>query len=449
MPIQDHKTALLPRDSGLAISLAFLVYELAWQALTPFLRGHQRLRQGFEQRTVRVVPAPADLWIQAASVGEAYLAQEIIRSLHSPIPLRILLTTGTSQGMEVAETIMKEQEATDNQLTVSAAYLPFDRPSLMRKALTAVRPRLMILLESELWPGLLGACRRQQIPVLLVNGRIKAASLNHYLFWPSLWRFLAPSCILAISEDDGARFAALFGQERVEIVANIKFDRIASQRPVLTANPLLNLFPPDPRLIVLASIRQEEEIVVGKMIAAIHEADRQTGQQTIIALFPRHMHRLATWENILDGLNLPWQRRSLLTGVVAAGSILLWDCMGELLPACQLARAAFVGGSLAPLGGQNFLEPLSCGLRPVIGPSWSNFFWIGGDIMDQGLVMQVNNWQEAAQELIRQSASRPNREQTRQQLDDFVKHRQGGARKTCAVINSFLSSAKQPDQNQL
>ncbi len=445
MPLQNHTKTLPPGDnSSLAITMAFWVYELAWRALIPFLRGNQRLRQGFEQRTIQETPAPADLWIQAASVGEAHLAREIIGNLHPSIPLHILLTTGTSQGLEVAEAIKKEQEQMEAQLTITIAFLPFDRPALMNKALAAIHPRLMILLESELWPGLLRACRRQHIPVLLVNGRIKAASLNRYLFWPSLWRFLKPARILAISQDDATRFATLFGTEGVETVTNIKFDRIASHRPALTANPVSGLFPPDPRLIVLGSVRQEEEGVVGKMIAAIHEADQRTGQQTTIALFPRHLHRLAAWEAILNGLNLPWQRRSLVNGVVAAGSILLWDRMGELWPAFQLARAAFVGGSLAPLGGQNFLEPLSCGLKPVIGPSWSNFFWIGAEIMEQGMVVQVNTWQEATQELIRQSDFRPNREKIRQQLDDYIRNRQGGTRQTCAVINSFLSSVNQP-----
>jgi 3-deoxy-D-manno-octulosonic-acid transferase len=112
--------------------------------------------------------------------------------------------------------------------------------------------------------------------------------------------------------------------------------------------------------------------------------------------------------------------------------------MGEMLWAYQLAQAAFVGGSLAPLGGQNFLEPLQCGIRPVIGPSWSNFFWIGQEIFDQQLVFQAKDWQEAADQLLLDAAHPPKREQTRQAVMAYVENRRGGTIKTCAIINKLL-----------
>jgi 3-deoxy-D-manno-octulosonic-acid transferase len=115
--------------------------------------------------------------------------------------------------------------------------------------------------------------------------------------------------------------------------------------------------------------------------------------------------------------------------------------MGEMLSAYQLAAAAFVGGSLAPLGGQNFLEPLTCGLKPVIGPYWSDFSWIGREIIDQGLVLQAKDWREAAELLLQHVAEPPPREQTRQQVLTYVKNRQGGTAQTCTTINTLLSTA--------
>lgn len=391
---------------------------------------------------MRKAPAVADLWIQAASVGESFLAWEIIRNLAPPQPIRVLLTTYTSQGMEILEKARTEARQQNSNLTIHTAYFPFDDPALMTKAVTAVHPRVVVLLESELWPGLLQSCKQHQVKVLVANGRMTARSLGRYLAWPGLWRYLGPDRILAISPDDASRFAALFGQDHVTTMPNIKFDRISDQGTAADAdNPLTHLFSPDatadPCLIVLGSIRQKEEADIIKLITAIREKDNQV----IIALFPRHMHRIANWEKILEKLGSPWQLRSHITAPIPEGSIILWDTMGEMLFAYRLARAAFVGGSLAPLGGQNFLEPLTCGLKPVIGPYWSNFFWIGQEIIDQQLVFQAKEWQEAAQVLVQKASEPPQREQTRQEIIAYVESRRGGTKKTCATINHLLFEA--------
>ncbi len=422
----------------LSIKIAFLVYQMAWNIVIPFLRRNRRLQHGFSQRTLQELPAAADLWIQAASVGESFLAWEIIRKLDPARPMRVLLTTYTSQGMDILEKARSEAMQQTSKLTIDTAFFPFDHPALMTRAVAAIRPRIMLLLESELWPGLMHACKQQRVKVLVANGRMTAKSLSRYLFWTALWRHLRPHRILAISTDDAARFAALFGRDNVATVPNIKFDRISDQGAQAAAdNPLIPLFPPDADLIVLGSVRQEEEADIMKLICAVREKNKQI----IIALFPRHMHRLHNWERMLEKHGCSWQLRSRTTGPVRHGGIILWDTMGEMLFAYQLARAAFVGGSLAPLGGQNFLEPLTCGLKPVIGPHWSNFVWIGQEIIDQQLVFQAKSWQEAADLLLQNAANPPPRGQIRQEIIAYVESRRGGTEKTCAIINSLLLEA--------
>ena len=407
----------------------------------PVLRRNRRLQQGFAQRTLQEIPAAADLWIQAASVGEAFLAWEIIRRLDPPRPLRVLLTTYTSQGLEILEKARTEAREQGSRLTIDTAYFPFDHPALMARAVAAIRPRVVLLLESELWPGLLQACRQQRVKVLVANGRMTARSLARYLLWPTLWRQLRPDRILAISPDDASHFAALFGSEGVEAMANIKFDRISiDDAPTAVANPLARLFPPDHRLLVLGSIGRKEEADMIKLITTI----REKNQRIIIALFPRHMHRIQTWARMLAELGCPWQLRSKVTGPIPPGTIVLWDTMGEMLSAYQLATTAFVGGSLAPLGGQNFLEPLTCGIRPVIGPFWSDFLWIGREIFDQGLVLQAKGWQEAAELLLQQAAAPPDRERTHQECLAYVAGHRGGTEKTCTTISALLSGPDKP-----
>lgn len=421
--------------NSLSRKIAFTFYALAWNLAIPLLHRNRRLKEGFAQRILRVKPQRADLWIQAASVGESLLAWELIKHLQPTGPVRVLMTSNTSQGMDVLEKARRWAKRENAHVTVETAYFPFDQPKIMHRALAAVRPRVMLLLESELWPGLMAACKKQGVKMLVVNGRINPKSLKRYRIWPSLWRDLRPDRVLAISKTDASRFGVLFGNDIVETMPNIKFDRVNEKD--LTAgrvNPLTSVIGANERLVVLGSVRQEEEMDIARLIGDMMEKD----PHLLIGLFPRHMHRLNHWRKTLADLNLPWLLRSEINGQVSSGTVILWDTMGELSPAYELARVAFVGGSLAPVGGQNFLEPLTCGLKPVIGPYWSNFFWVGREIIDQKLVIQVNNRQELLEVLLKKMTQPLQREQTKSAVIDYVRNRQGGTGQACKVIVDFL-----------
>lgn len=411
-----------------------LCYQLLWGIAIPFLKRNKRLAQGFSQRILQNRPGPADLWIQSASVGESFLALEIMKNLCPPQPVRVLLTTTTSQGIEILEKGRRDIGQQQN-ITIETAYFPFDHPALMAEALTTITPRLLVLLESELWPGLLFGCRKKKIDVLVINGRMTARSLARYRLWPSFWRDLRPTRILAMSPEDAGRFGELFGPDGVEEMANIKFDRIADVVPSTGHhNPLAPLLPAGAPFIVLGSVRQEEE----EDVVHIVEEIRKKRNDAVIGLFPRHMHRLDFWRRRLEKHPLPWQLRSTISAGVQPGQIIVWDVMGELAAAYELAAAAFVGGSLAPLGGQNFLEPLSSGVRPVIGPSWFNFTWIGQSIFEQDLVRQEADWQGVARSLLASAAQPPDRQTTIKAISTYLARRRGGTRHACATIIAFL-----------
>jgi 3-deoxy-D-manno-octulosonic-acid transferase len=125
---------------------------------------------------------------------------------------------------------------------------------------------------------------------------------------------------------------------------------------------------------------------------------------------------------------------------VAAGTVVLWDTFGELLPAYRLAKSAFVGGSLAPLGGQNFLEALVSGVLPVIGPSWENFAWVGRQIIDCGLLRVAGDWKEVAALILKDMDSSTPREEVIETTLKFVKPRQGGTQMACRHIAASLAS---------
>lgn len=402
----------------------------------PLLQRHHRLREGFTERCARQdLPGQADLWIQAASVGEAYLAGEILNRLPDDCRPGTLLTANTSQGLEILRDAGAAAAGRHPGARVACRYFPFDRPAAMDRFLRRIRPRLVVLLESEIWPGLLSSLKAHGSRCLLVNGRMTPRSLRRYRLWPGLWKQLRPDRVLAVSAADAERFGRLFGAEIVGRMPNIKFDRLAAaDAGDPTVETLRTLLPQQGPFIVLGSVRQEEEPQVRKMLGAV----LQSAPEAVIGLFPRHLHRTADWERNLGGLPVAWQRRSAATRPVTPGTVILWDRIGELSSAYRLARAAFVGGSLAPKGGQNFLEALAAGVRPVIGPSWENFAWVGPEIVSQDLLRVAADWKQAADFIGQDVRNAPARPEIQRRFADFIRNRQGGSLAAGAAIREML-----------
>ncbi len=423
--------------SNLTIKTALWLYNLAWHLAIPALRINKRLAEGFEQRTLkRQITAPVDIWIQAASAGESYLAWSLLKNLNPETPIRVLVTSNTTQGMEILKRTISDISPNNKGINIKLAYFPFDKPGIMKKAVNNICPEVMVLLESEIWPGLLFALKNCGCKTLIINGRLTSKSLNRYLIWPSFWSTLRPDKILAISENDAKHFSKLFNIEHVEVMQNIKFDRLNHADPETSLkNPLEQIFQPDTPFLVLGSIRREEESFVKKIIIDIH----QKQPETVIGLFPRHMHRIKYWERALERLAIPWVLRSRITRHVHSGTIILWDTFGELTFAYELAKAAFVGGSLAPLGGQNFLEALYTGLIPVIGPYWENFAWVGNEIVDQGLVHEASDWREVSTILIENMKIQQSRKKVCNEALKYIKEHQGGTNRACRLIEDLLS----------
>ncbi len=414
------------------------VYGIAWRILSPVLRRRNRLAEGWDQRWLHPPLPRAALWLQAASAGEAYLAREIIDALNPSAAIRVLVTTNTRQGLDILSQPLANHHAPSPDISISARYFPFDHPELMASAVTAVRPRLIGLLETELWPGLLAACRATGTPTVMINGRINPSSLRGYRVWPALWKTIAPSRILAISSSDAHRFSCLFPKTSISVMNNIKFDQWARQVGKIDADPLKRYFKPDRPLAVFGSIRQEEENAVQQMVARV----RSRVPEAVVAIFPRHMRRLESWRNYLKHHHFPWCDRSHLDGIASPGHIILWDTFGELRDAYQLATSAFVGGSLAPLGGQNFLEPLGCGVTPVIGPSWHNFAWVGEQIFKDKLVYRATGWESAADYIVGILKNPVSRTDIFERVGQYAGRYTGGTRQACQVIESYLNPGK-------
>jgi 3-deoxy-D-manno-octulosonic-acid transferase len=415
--------------------IAFELYNLLWSCTVPWLRLNHRLAEGYQQRRLKPMLPAADIWIQAASVGESYLALEIIKTLKVDRPVKILVTSNTSQGIDILNRALADRGSTGEKIPVTVGYFPFDKPTLMRKAVAAVRPTAMVLLETEIWPGLLQALKQHNCKTVIINGRISDKSLRRYLLWPSIWHQLRPARVLAISSADADRFKQLFGPDGIETMPNIKFDRVASSATAADhPDAIKDLLPDGSPFAVLASVRRQEEPLVKQIIIEI----LRSNPQTVIGLFPRHLHRIRSWQEILNQAGIRWSLRSEAKGSATAGTVIIWDTFGELQQAYQLCQSAFVGGSLKPLGGQNFLEALISGTRPVIGPSWENFAWVGTEIIEAGLLRVAGNWQEVAILLMEDMEKSSPRNEIINRSLEYFKDRQGGTQKACRAITALL-----------
>jgi len=399
----------------------------------PVLRLNNRLAEGFDQRALKKdAPSKADIWIQAASAGEAYLAVEILKNMSFSRPVDILFTSGTRQGLDILGSTAARIDT--KNITARTSYFFFDQPAVMEKAVKNINPEVMILLESEMWPGLLHALKKYGCKTIIINGRMTEKSLKRYLLWKSFWNSIKPDMIYAISNEDADRFGKLFGSELVKVMPNIKFDRFGDGKTDSgSENPLEKIITGDASFMVLGSVRKEEEPLVEKIILDILKRK----PETIIGLFPRHMHRIKHWSDALGRMNIKWALRTNMSKPAVKGSVILWDSFGELVHAYKYAGAAFLGGSLAPLGGQNFLEALNCGVIPVTGPFLDNFSWVGREIVEEGLLRVAKDWQDASNALIEYISNPPARDKIINAADRYMKSRQGGAAFACRVIETF------------
>jgi 3-deoxy-D-manno-octulosonic-acid transferase len=361
----------------------------------------QKYREGLLERLGRLParlrqPSPGErprVWLHAVSVGEVLAVSRLVKTLDAALPgYSIVISTTTRTGQALA----RERFGAERVF-----YCPLDLPWAVRAYLNALRPRLLILAETEFWPNLLRGCARRGIPVAVVNARISDRSWPRYRHLRGLWRpFLQPlRRVLAQSETDAARLKAIGCQpERVTVAGNLKFDVRAVEESEATR--LLKALAAHLRLVVAGSTLEGEEAALLEVWPRLLAAD----PQLILVLAPRHPERFGAVAALVEKSGLPWVRRSDWRSEaenslqpLRPGQIVLLDTIGELASVYSLAAVAFVGGSLIPAGGHNPLEPAQFGVPIVMGPHYFNFRAITDDLLaHQALRIAAANQLEPA-----------------------------------------------------
>ena len=362
--------------------LAALALSLPWWLLR--LATTEKYREGLRERLgwvraelLEAMRGRPVVWIHAVSVGEVLAVSRLVKTLDAALPeYRIAVSTTTRTGQALA----RERFGAERVF-----YCPLDLPWAVRAYLNALRPRLLVLAETEFWPNLLSGCARRGIPVAVVNARVSDRSWPRYRLLSRLWRTILSrlDCVLAQSATDAERLKAIGCRpERVSVAGNLKFDVRAAEEAEATR--LLRKLAPGLRIVVAGSTLEGEESALIEAWPRLLQADPQLA----MVLAVRHPERFNAVAALLEVSAVSWVRRSAwrdqaLESIppLKPGQIVLLDTIGELASVYSLASVAFVGGSLIPAGGHNPLEPAQFGVPIVMGPHYANFRAITEDLL--------------------------------------------------------------------
>ena len=368
-------------------------YSVIWYLLLPFLflrlwlRGRQApaYRQRWKERMAwGYLPGTLknSLWVHAVSVGETLAAVPMIERLLADYPqMPLLVTTTTPTGSERVKALFGDR--------VTHVYCPWELPTALNRFLRAFDPKMVIVLETELWPNLCAAAKRHGARLMLMNGRLSEKSYRGYSKFPRLVRpMMARFDALAVQTPvERERYVALGAwPERVHAIGSVKFDMTLDDTVRQGADALRAMIGERPVWIAASTHPGEDEPVL-----AAHKALLETAPQTLLVLVPRHPERFDGVAQLIRQQGLGLARRSKQDTVTADTQVYLADTMGELLMLFGVADVAFVGGSLVPVGGHNLLEPAGWGKPVLTGPHLHNFTAISNLLDDAGALTLVDN----------------------------------------------------------
>jgi len=326
------------------------------------------------------------IWLHAVSVGESIAARPLLKALRNSYPGHAIVVSNTTETGRGISSTFPEIDL--------CIYFPFDFLPAVCSTLKSIRPKLVIIMETEIWPNFTREATLRNIPVLLANGRISDRSFVRYLKFSWFFRHALQlfSCLCMQTNTDRERIIAIGApDERTLATGNLKYDIPICVADSAEKKSLRDRYSIPENLIVLTagSTHAGEEqhvITMYKELAA-------TSENLFLILVPRHPERCAEVSALLKESGLTFNRRTTpsSTGLFQQGEVLLIDTIGEMMNLYALSDVAFVGGSLVPTGGHNLLEPASAGIASVFGPHMTNFREITELVLHYGAGIQVDS----------------------------------------------------------
>ena len=386
------------------------------------------------------------IWVHAASVGEVLCTLPLLKRIKRELPdCEIVITTMTRTGNDMAKTQILEANA--------VLFFPLDHPFILRKVFRQIRPRLLLLAETELWPNLLFSCRRKGIPVVLFNGRISDRSFPRYRLLKCFFEPYVKSISLFLmqTEKDRQRVAEIGAPpERTRVAGNIKFDQtFPSFEPKQVDEMVRSLgLRGDETILVAGSTHSGEDELLLSLFKVLEPAH----SRLVMLLAPRHLDRLAEVEKLLEREAIPWTRRSSLPAPLpspdSAGEsrVILLDTMGELMKLYRLGTVVFIGGSLVPVGGHNPLEPLFFKKCVLFGPHMFNFLEISRLLTDRGGAVQVQGSKDLVHQVRRLLDDEGTRKTIGEKGHQILQENQGATERIFDEIKPYLHHAPQTNR---
>jgi 3-deoxy-D-manno-octulosonic-acid transferase len=376
------------------------------------------------------------IWVHAVSVGEVLTARPLISDLKRRYPnLRMFLSTTTMAGQQLARRSVQDVDA--------VFYFPFDFGFVIRRTLDLVRPKLFIMMETEIWPNLLRECRARGIKTAVVNGRLSARSFPRYrMIRPMMRRVLDHiDRFLVQSEESARRFIDLGADPaRVVVTGSLKFDSLELSSTALQARArdrVLRYFrvPGSRPVIVAGSTMKGEEVAVLRAFRRV----RSTAPNTLLVLAPRNPERFGEAEQLARQEGWKVSKRSdLAIDAEPRVDVVVLDTIGELATIYQIATVVFVGGSLVATGGHNVLEPAVFGKPIVFGPHMENFLEIAEAFVSNAAGVQLAGEEELEETFLLLMSDPVRRARLGAAARALVEANRGANEKSVTVLSQLL-----------
>ncbi|MFG5775867.1 3-deoxy-D-manno-octulosonic acid transferase [Comamonas sp. J-3] len=374
------------------------------------------------------------VWIHAVSLGETRAVAILLRELREQIPaVRLLLTNGTATGRAEGQKLLLPGDI--------QVWQPWDDAAAVRAFLRHFRPAIGILMETEMWPGLVAGCRKAQVPLVLANARLNEKSLRgaQRLAWLARPAYQSLSSVIAQTYADAERLRSV-GAPVAAVLGNLKFD-VQPDAAQLAQGQVWRQQSSKP-VVLLASSREGEEAL---WLQALEQWRQQAGDAASSVqwlLVPRHPQRFDEVQALLSASGLSVSRRSQWQAEPEPADIWLGDSMGEMQLYYGMADVALLGGSYAPLGGQNLIEAAACGCPVVMGPHTFNFAQAADSSAEAGAAVRVADMAQGLQQAVAIACDSALQKRMRDAALVFAQSHRGAAKASAQMIAALLESTK-------
>ncbi|MDP1773591.1 MAG: lipid IV(A) 3-deoxy-D-manno-octulosonic acid transferase [Methylobacter sp.] len=407
--------------------IPFILVRLIWRSIkAPAYRHRWGERFAFYNRKF----ARNVIWFHAVSVGEAESLFPLVRKIQQQHPdAKLLITTTTPTSSARVKAVMQE--------SVEHVYLPYDIPCAVSRFMQSFKPRIAVIMETEIWPNLFACCGRNEVPLYIINARLSENSAGGYQKIPALiFPALAQVKLIATqTQDDAQRFVAIGAKtEAVRTLGNIKFDvevsiDIIGQGLRLKADLFGGRF-----VWLIASTHTDEEAI----FLEIYKEIKQKIPELLLVIVPRHPERFGEVKKLCEQHQLAVVMRTSGEACHQLVDVYLADTMGELKMLYAASDATFVGGSMVPVGGHNILEALAVGTPVLFGPYMANFKEIAQGVLRHEAAKQCQDKNEIISAIVELHADAAYRRSIVEKGKAFVRENQGAIVKIIDILNQDI-----------